>query len=356
MPKVVIGMSGGIDSTIAAYLLSKQGYNVLGIHLRTWDSRDENGNCGSDRDWLDVQESCSSLGIPCKSLNYTKEYWTMVFTPFLKQLSSSASPNPDINCNSKIKFGTLYDYCMEKENADYISSGHYARIINNRLLKGVDPVKDQSYYLSTLKYHQLSKILFPLGSLTKDYVKQIAQSLGMEKILKRRESMGICFIGKRNFNNFIQEYLHTHAGHFVNEEGKIIGVHNGIELYTLGQKAKIGGYCSKLYVADKDPRTNRILVVPKSHPLLISQTSLFEPAWINEAPSESESLTIKHQYRMSPTPVSISKCNHDRIYKIVFHNSQTCVTPGQHVTVYRGDCVLGGGPVSGVYPRFPDMW
>jgi tRNA (5-methylaminomethyl-2-thiouridylate)-methyltransferase len=348
MARVIIGMSGGIDSTIAAYLLSKQGYNVMGIHLRTWDSKDETGGCMNDRDWEDVQESCSILKIPCKSLNYTKEYWTMVFTPFLKQLSFSVSPNPDVHCNTMIKFGTFYDYCIQQENADYVASGHYARIINNQLLKGVDVKKDQSYYLSGLKHHQLNKILFPVGDLTKDYVKQIAKSLGMEKLLKKRESMGICFIGKRNFNNFIQEYIDTRAGNFIDQDGNIIGSHSGIELYTLGQKAKIGGSRYKLYVADKDPKSNRILVVPQSHPLLTTKTALFEPIWINDAPLDSELITIKHRYRQEPTPASISGAH------ITFTNPQESVTPGQHITVYRKDCALGGGPISGNFPRFSD--
>jgi tRNA-specific 2-thiouridylase len=346
MARVIIGMSGGIDSTIAAYLLSKQGYTVIGVHLRTWDSRDETGQCMNDRDWHDVQESCSILKIPCKSLDYTKEYWTSVFTPFLKQLSSSASPNPDVFCNSRIKFGTFYDYCIQKENADYVASGHYARIINNQLLKGIDVKKDQSYYLSGLKYHQLSKILFPVGDLTKDQVKQIAKSLGMDKLLTRRESMGICFIGKRNFNNFIQEYIETKTGNFIDQDGKIIGTHSGLELYTLGQKAKISGSISKLYVADKDPKSNRILVVPKCHPLLTTKTAFFEPTWIKDAPLESELLTVKHRYRQEPTPACISNA------KITFKYPQESVTPGQHITVYRQEFVLGGGSISGNYPRF----
>ena len=349
MVKVVIGMSGGIDSTIAAYLLSKR-FNVIGIHLCTWDSRDENGQCNLKRDWEDVQESCSILGIPCKSINYTKEYWTMVFTPFLKQLSLSGSPNPDIYCNSKIKFGTFYDYCMQKENADYVATGHYARISNMKLLKGIDSTKDQSYYLSNLKYDQLGKIMFPLGNLTKQKVREIARSIGLDKLIQKRESMGICFIGKRNFHDFIQEYIPTSPGYFVNQNGENLGLHDGIELYTIGQKARLGGSKTRLYVADKDPKTSRILLVPQFHPLLFCKSSIFEPFWIHGPPDQSLNLTIKHRYRMSPTPALINLNPTNTV--IIFKEPQDSVAPGQHVTVYNGDQVLGGGPISTDYPRF----
>ncbi|KAJ2998075.1 hypothetical protein HDV02_004900 [Globomyces sp. JEL0801] len=238
-------MSGGVDSSVSALLLKKMGYDVLGVYMRNWDNRDENGVCPSEQDWMDVKQTCDKLKIPCEQVDLSKEYWTMVFDPFLDLLASGATPNPDVGCNQFIKFGAFLEKCKDLYQINQIAFGHYAQkqtkleSLDCQLLKAIDQTKDQTYYLSQISQQSLQKTIFPIGHLLKSQVKEIARLNGLEKISSKRESMGICFIGKRPFGSFVSEYIQQTPGHIVTLEGEIVGTHQGLSSFTIGQNARI---------------------------------------------------------------------------------------------------------------------
>nr|XP_033815306.1 mitochondrial tRNA-specific 2-thiouridylase 1 isoform X3 [Geotrypetes seraphini] len=314
MRRVVCAMSGGVDSAVAALLLKRRGYQVMGVFMKNWDSVDERGICTSDRDYDDAYEVCQKLDIPFHQVSYVKEYWHEVFSYLLNEYEKGWTPNPDIICNKHIKFNYFIRYALDKLGADAIATGHYARtsqedkevfqqqhvkrpegLFRNRfevrnavkLLQGADHVKDQTFFLSQISQDALRKTIFPLGGLTKDFVKKMAAEADFQHVLTKKESMGICFIGERNFENFILDYLEPKPGKFISiEDGNVIGSHKGWFLYTLGQRARIGGQQSAWFVVDKDISSGTVFVAPsRDHPALYRELLRTDRVhWIAEEP------------------------------------------------------------------------
>ncbi|XP_008291021.1 mitochondrial tRNA-specific 2-thiouridylase 1 isoform X2 [Stegastes partitus] len=301
MRHVVCAMSGGVDSSVAALLLKRRGYSVTGVFMKNWDSLDESGTCATERDCEDAYRVCQSLDIPFHQVSYVKEYWHDVFSNLLKEYEKGGTPNPDIICNKHIKFNHFHKYAIDTLGADAMATGHYARTsqeddevfqqphipppttlfrdrfeIRNpvRLYIGADRLKDQTFFLSQISQEALKRTMFPLAGLTKEFVKKIAAEAGFDHVLKKKESMGICFIGKREFENFILEYLEPKPGNFVSiEDGTVLGKHRGWFTLTLGQRARIGGLKKSMFVVDKDIVTGDVLVAPDTnHPHLYRDT------------------------------------------------------------------------------------
>lgn len=356
--RVVVGMSGGVDSSVAAYLLKQQGYDVIGVFMKNWDDTDEFGHCTAEEDFQDVRRVCEQIGIPYYTVNFEKEYMEKVFQYFLDEYKRGRTPNPDVMCNREIKFGELLDKVMDL-GADYIATGHYARVEYRdgayRLLRGVDTNKDQSYFLNALNQHQLSKTMFPLGSLTKPQVREIAEKAGLATA-KKKDSTGICFIGERNFREFLQNYLPAKPGNIETVDGEVIGRHDGLMYYTLGQRQGlgIGGGHGKTgqpwFVVDKDLERNVLIVAEGAgHPRLYS-TSLIatDVNWISgKEPESSFTCTAKFRYRQPDQGVTVHLREGNTV-EVVFDQPQKAVTPGQAVVFYNGEECLGGGIIDQV--------
>ena len=350
--RVVVGMSGGVDSSVAALLLKEQGYDVVGVFMKNWEEEDENGACPAEDDWADVREVCGRIGIPYYSVNFAKEYWDRVFAYFLKEYQGGRTPNPDVLCNREIKFRAFLDFAMTL-GASRMATGHFVRSdARGRLLKGTDPNKDQSYFLYMVHASQLQKSLFPVGSLTKTEVRRIAADRGLP-VSAKKDSTGVCFIGERNFKKFLSEYLPAQPGDMVSTEGEIVGRHDGLMYYTLGQRRGLGiggrGDGRSWFVVGKDLSANRLLVAQgEDHPLLYSTRCLAEDVtWVGEPPiREGETLrcTAKFRYRQPDQDVEVRL----QEGQLMIHalSPQRAVTPGQSAVLYLGDECLGGGIVT----------
>lgn len=356
--RVVVGMSGGVDSSVTAYLLKQQGYDVIGIFMKNWDDTDEFGHCTAEDDFQDVRRVCEQIGIPYYTVNFEKEYMEKVFQYFLDEYKRGRTPNPDVMCNREIKFGELLDKVMDL-GADYIATGHYARVEFRdgayRLLRGVDSNKDQSYFLNALDQHQLSKTMFPLGSLTKPQVREIAEKAGLATA-KKKDSTGICFIGERNFREFLQNYLPAKPGDIETVDGEVIGRHDGLMYYTLGQRQGlgIGGGHGKTgepwFVVDKDLERNVLIVAEGAgHPRLYSTRLIATDVnWISgKEPASSFTCTAKFRYRQPDQGVTVHLREGNTV-EVVFDQPQKAVTPGQAVVFYNGEECLGGGTIDRV--------
>ncbi|MGQ7277016.1 tRNA 2-thiouridine(34) synthase MnmA [Brevibacillus thermoruber] len=356
--RVVVGMSGGVDSSVTAYLLKQQGYDVIGIFMKNWDDTDEFGHCTAEDDFQDVRRVCEQIGIPYYTVNFEKEYMEKVFQYFLDEYKRGRTPNPDVMCNREIKFGELLDKVMDL-GADYIATGHYARVEFRdgayRLLRGVDSNKDQSYFLNALDQHQLSKTMFPLGSLTKPQVREIAEKAGLATA-KKKDSTGICFIGERNFREFLQNYLPAKPGDIETVDGEVIGRHDGLMYYTLGQRQGlgIGGGHGKTgepwFVVDKDLERNVLIVAEGAgHPRLYSTRLIATDVnWISgKEPASSFTCTAKFRYRQPDQGVTVHLREGNTV-EVVFDQPQKAVTPGQAVVFYNGEECLGGGIIDRV--------
>lgn len=356
--KVVLGMSGGVDSSVAAILLKEQGYDVIGVFMKNWEEKDDNGICLSEEDYKDVIAVAEQLEIPYYSVNFVKEYWDKVFTYFLNEYKRGRTPNPDVMCNKEIKFRAFLDYAM-KIGADYVATGHYARIIHEEkdgniksvMLRGVDDNKDQTYFLCQLNQEQLEKVLFPLGSYTKPQIREIAEKYNL-KTAKKKDSTGICFIGERNFNEFLSKYLPAKKGNIVNTEGKILGRHNGLMYYTIGQRKGIGigntkeGTGEPWFVVDKDLEKNELVVTQGDNSVLYS-TGLIATDFnfINKDEITFPlNCTVKYRYRQDDSKAVINKLNENE-YEVIFDKPQKAVTLGQIVVAYNGEKCLGGGVI-----------
>ena len=356
--KVVLGMSGGVDSSVAAILLKEQGYDVIGVFMKNWEEKDDNGVCLSEEDYKDVIAVAEQLEIPYYSVNFVKEYWDKVFTYFLNEYKRGRTPNPDVMCNKEIKFRAFLDYAM-KIGADYVATGHYARIIHEEkdgniksvMLRGVDDNKDQTYFLCQLNQEQLEKVLFPLGSYTKPQIREIAEKYNL-KTAKKKDSTGICFIGERNFNEFLSKYLPAKKGNIVNTEGKILGRHNGLMYYTIGQRKGIGigntkeGTGEPWFVVDKDLEKNELVVAQGDNSVLYS-TGLIATDFnfINKDEITFPlNCTVKYRYRQDDSKAVINKLNENE-YEVIFDKPQKAVTLGQIVVAYNGEKCLGGGVI-----------
>ncbi len=349
-PKIAIGISGGVDSAVSAYLLKKQGYDVMGVFMKNWNEEDENGVCTADQDFEDVRRVCDKIGIPYYSVNFAREYWERVFSLFLEEYKAGRTPNPDVLCNKEIKFKAFLDFCMDI-GAEEIATGHYCRVNKwdgTRLLKGRDSRKDQSYFLCTLKAEQLERVEFPIGGYTKEYVRQIARDAGLP-VADKKNSTGICFIGERNFRKFLQGYLPAQPGEMRTTAGEYIGMHQGLMYYTLGQRRglNIGGRGTgeRWFVVDKDLKNNILYVEQgEDSPKLYSRVcAVGSFSFVNPMDVKEFDCTAKFRYRQPDQKVHVY-VEGDHVL-IEAREKQRAVTPGQYAVLYSGDECLGGGPV-----------
>jgi tRNA-specific 2-thiouridylase len=350
---IMVGMSGGVDSSIAAYMLQQAGHRVEGIFMNNWESDDNHtDDCPAATDIADAQAVCDRLGIELHVVNFTTEYWQTVFTHFLQEYRVGRTPNPDILCNKEIKFKAFLHYARHR-GAHYIATGHYARLSHSaqsmHLHKGIDPQKDQSYFLHALDKEQLAHSIFPIGHLLKSDVRAMAKKLGLKNHAKK-DSTGICFIGERKFKTFLSHYLPAQPGMIETLTGEIIGQHDGLMFYTLGQRQglHIGGRRGKIeqpwYVAKKDIPNNKLIVVQgNQHPALFTTSlTMHTIHWINDPPSLPLATHAKTRYRQSDQSCTIDPLASHR-YLVTFTHPQRAVTPGQSIVFYQGDICLGGG-------------
>ncbi len=363
LPRVVVGLSGGVDSAVSAYLLKQQGYEVIGIFMKNWEDDDDSAYCSSNIDFVDAAAVADVLGIEIEHVNFAAEYKDRVFSEFLREYQAGRTPNPDILCNAEIKFKSFLDHAM-RLGAEKIATGHYCRVRLNEhtgrheLLKGLDPSKDQSYFLHRLNQAQLSKTLFPVGELPKTEVRRIAAEIGLPNA-KKKDSTGICFIGERPFRDFLNRYIQKAPGPIRDDRGREIGQHVGLSFYTLGQRqglgiggvkdkgaAKGGGEHAPWFVARKDVATNTLWVVQgHDHPWLLSpQLTAQDLSWVAGEPPAPGAYAAKTRYRqadaachLAPTP--------DGGVLLDFAEAQWAVTPGQSAVLYDGEVCLGGGVI-----------
>ncbi len=356
--RVVLGMSGGVDSSVSALLLKEAGYDVIGLFMKNWDEKDEFGVCTAEDDSHDARMVASQLDIPFYTINFEEEYWDRVFTYFLDEYKKGRTPNPDVMCNQEIKFNAFLDYALKLE-ADYIAMGHYARVEERdgefHLLRGIDNNKDQSYFLSRISQDALKKSLFPIGNLEKSKVRIIAEENNLYTA-KKKDSTGVCFIGERDFDKFLDQYLLSKEGDIVDIEGNVVGRHSGIIHYTLGQRKGIGiggkGSGEPWFVAGKNLKKNIIYAVQgKDHEALFSKSLISEsPSWIlGKEPAFPLKCTAKFRYRQSDIPVTVHKLDNGNLH-IVYDNPVKAVTPGQAAVLYDGDICLGGSIIQSIEP------
>ncbi|HEX2530759.1 MAG TPA: tRNA 2-thiouridine(34) synthase MnmA [Burkholderiaceae bacterium] len=367
--KVVIGMSGGVDSSVSAWLLKEQGYEVIGLFMKNWEDDDDSEYCSSRQDWIDAASVADVVGVDIEAVNFAAEYKERVFAEFLREYQAGRTPNPDVLCNAEIKFKAFLDHAM-KLGADLIATGHYARVREVgsggdagrfELLKARDAGKDQSYFLHRLNQTQLAKTLFPLGEIEKTEVRRIAERLKLPNA-KKKDSTGICFIGERPFREFLNRYLSYQPGPMKTPEGEVVGEHVGLSFYTLGQRKGIGlggmkshrnqnGDSDPWYVAKKDIAANTLYVVQgHDHPWLLSASLEAEQAsWVaGEAPHD-ERLSAKTRYRQADMACNFSPTG-TNAFSLRFAVPQWAATPGQSAVLYQGDVCLGGGIIAAAGP------
>ncbi len=347
---IVVGMSGGVDSSVAAWLLKQQGYQVTGVFMKNWED-DDDEHCPARQDFLDVLAVADIIGVDIEAVNFSQEYRERVFAYFLREYQSGRTPNPDVLCNAEIKFKAFLDYALSL-GAERIATGHYARVVHgptSALLRAVDETKDQSYFLYRLNQYQLSHTLFPLGELRKTEVRDIAHRIGLPNAAKK-DSTGICFIGERPFREFLQRYLPVTPGEMQTPEGRLVGRHQGLMYYTIGQRQGlgIGGAGEPWFVAGKDMASNTLIVVQGHEHSLLYRDSLVadDLSWVaGAAPEQMESLSAKTRYRQSDAPCRLGMIGPDRL-RLEFDAPQWAVTAGQSAVLYAGDVCLGGGIIS----------
>ncbi|MDF2909126.1 MAG: tRNA 2-thiouridine(34) synthase MnmA [Sporolactobacillus laevolacticus] len=358
--RVVIGMSGGVDSSVAALLLKQKGYDVVGIFMKNWDDTDENGVCTATEDYEDVVRVSNQIGIPYYAVNFEKQYWDRVFTYFLDEYKLGRTPNPDVMCNKEIKFKAFLDHAMAL-GADYVATGHYARVEKRdgrvAMIRAVDENKDQTYFLNQLSQEQISKVMFPLGDLEKPEVREIAREHHLATA-EKKDSTGICFIGERNFKQFLSTYLPANRGEIRTIDGELKGYHDGLMYYTNGQRQGlgIGGPGGPWFVCGKDLKQNILYVAPGAdHPALYSQGLIADNVnWITGAPKERVfHCTAKFRYRQKDRPVMVHVLEDGRL-EVVFDELEWAVTPGQSVVFYDYDVCLGGGTISTILNQGTD--
>ncbi len=347
--RVVVGMSGGVDSSVAAWLLKEQGYEVIGLFMKNWEDDDDSEYCSSRQDWVDAASVADVIGIEIEAVNFAAEYRERVFAEFLREYSAGRTPNPDVLCNAEIKFRAFLDFAMQM-GAEHIATGHYARSTTDpvRLLRGLDTNKDQSYFLHRLTSKQLERVLFPLGEMPKPQVRAMAERIGLSNAGKK-DSTGICFIGERPFRAFLNQYLPTQPGPMETPDGQVIGEHVGLSFYTLGQRRGIGmggradAGGEPWYVLAKNLERNALVVGQgHDHPMLLSpRVRADQMHWIAGVPAEGP-ITAKTRYRQADAPCRITALEGDTI-ELTFDEPQWAVTPGQSLVLYQGDVCLGGG-------------
>lgn len=352
--KVVVGISGGVDSSVAALLLKEQGYDVVGIFMKNWDDTDENGVCTAEKDFEDAVAIANQIGIPYYSINFEKEYYDRVFTYFLDEYKKGRTPNPDIMCNKEIKFKAFLDYAKNL-GADYVATGHYARVDRSGdetlMLRGLDSNKDQTYFLSQLSQDQIKDVLFPVGELDKSEVRKIAKKHDLATA-EKKDSTGICFIGERDFNEFLSNYLPAQPGNIVDTHGKIMGKHDGLMYHTIGQRRGlgIGGEGEAWFVCGKDLDKNELIVCQgSSNPLLFSNklyASEFSTVTDKKIPSEFD-CTAKFRYRQKDINAHVKVLDDNHIE--VTYDDTKAVTPGQAAVFYVDEVCVGSAIIDEVY-------
>ena len=363
--RVVVGMSGGVDSSVTAWLLKQQGYDVLGLFMKNWEDDDDSEYCSTRQDWLDAASVADVVGVDIEAVNFAAEYKDRVFADFLREYSAGRTPNPDVLCNAEIKFKAFLDHAMAM-GADLIATGHYARVrevahpdgARYELLKAVDDTKDQSYFLHRLNQAQLSRTLFPLGEIPKTRVREIARDLGLPNAAKK-DSTGICFIGERPFREFLNRYLPSQPGPIVTEQGQRVGTHHGLSFYTLGQRKGLGiggvrgrqhadGTGPVWYVARKELATNTLVIVEgHEHPWLLSGSlAAGQASWVAGRAPLPGSYAGKTRYRQADAPCVLDRPGADS-FALTFSEPQWAVTPGQSAVLYDGEVCLGGGIITG---------
>ena len=365
MKKVVVGISGGVDSSVAALLLKQQGYDVIGLFMRNWDTSvngDILGNpnlnndiCPQEEDYNDAKAVCEKIGIPLHRVDFVKEYWDNVFEYFLDELKKGRTPNPDIMCNKYIKF----DYFIreaEKLGADYVATGHYAKIENGQLMRSKDQNKDQTYFLSQVTHDQLKNILFPLGDIEKSEVRKIALENELS-VAKKKDSTGICFIGERNFKGFLENYLPNMPGKIINlDTNEVVGEHIGLMYYTIGQRRglDIGGTDDRMFVVGKNLDKNELYVaIGEDNPYLYSDSCIIDTINFN-CDDRPTKCTAKFRYRAKDYPVTLEYLENGEIR--VNYDNIKAVTPGQACVFYDGEKCLGGGIIKTVCKNGEKVW
>jgi len=363
--RVVVGLSGGVDSAVTAWLLKQQGHEVIGIFMKNWEDDDDSGYCSSNIDFVDAAAVADVIGIEIEHVNFAAEYKDRVFAEFLREYSSGRTPNPDILCNAEIKFKAFLDHAI-RLGAEKIATGHYARVRLNaptqrhELLKGLDPAKDQSYFLHRLNQAQLANTLFPVGELLKTEVRRIALDIGLPNA-KKKDSTGICFIGERPFRDFLNRFIAKEPGPIKNDRGHTIGEHVGLSFYTLGQRQGLGigglkvkgaqrgsGDHAPWFVARKDMAHNTLWVVQgHEHPWLQSNALAAQNAsWVAGHAPKPGMMAAKTRYRQADAPCTLQH-NDAGTFSLSFPQAQWAVTPGQSAVLYDGDVCLGGGIIAG---------
>ena len=361
--RIVVGLSGGVDSAVSAWLLKQQGHEVIGVFMKNWEDDDDSATCSSRQDWLDAVSVADVIGIDIEHVNFAAEYKDRVFAEFLLEYEAGRTPNPDILCNAEIKFKAFLDHAM-RLGADKIATGHYARVRLNdatgrhELLKGLDPLKDQSYFLHRLNQAQLAKTMFPVGELPKTEVRRIAAEIGLPNA-KKKDSTGICFIGERPFREFLNRYIQKAPGPIRDDQGREIGQHVGLSFYTLGQRqglgiggvkekgaAKGGGEHAPWFVARKDVPGNTLWVVPgHDHPWLLSpELQAQDASWVAGCSPAPGRYAAKTRYRQTDAPCLL-EAQGENGFALAFAQAQWAVTPGQSAVLYDGDVCLGGGVI-----------
>ena len=350
--RIVVGMSGGVDSAVSALLLKRAGHDVIGVFMKNWEEKDDEGVCTATADWQDVQACCEKIDIPYYSVNFAKEYRERVFSLFLDEYRKGRTPNPDVLCNREIKFKAFLDFAM-KLGAERLATGHFCRLREEadgvKLLRGVDANKDQSYFLYMLTQPPLRRAVFPVGGLTKGEVRALAEEAGLP-VAKKRDSTGVCFIGERDFKPFLQGFLPAQPGPMVTEAGETIGRHDGLMYYTLGQRRGLGiggqkgGDGGRWFVIEKDLENNRLVVAQgeDSPRLYTTHCRASQATWIaGRAPAASFDCTAKYRYRQPDQRVHVEVGEGGELL-VTACEPQRAVTPGQSVVLYDGEVCLGG--------------
>jgi tRNA-specific 2-thiouridylase len=352
--RVVVGLSGGVDSAVAAWLLKQQGYEVVGLFMKNWEDDDDGQYCSSRQDWLDAASVADVIGIDLEAVNFAAEYKDRVFAEFLREYAAGRTPNPDVLCNAEIKFKAFLDHAL-RLGAEQIATGHYARVRETdhgfELLRGVDANKDQSYFLHRLNQTQLARALFPVGELCKPQVRELARSIGLPNAAKR-DSTGICFIGERPFREFLNRYLPRTPGPIRTPDGRVVGEHVGLAFYTIGQRKGIGvggrrdGSGEPWFVARKEMAANTLWIVQgHDHPWLLTRSlQASDVTWVEDPPALAARVTAKTRYRQTDADCVLTKIEAD-VLELDFPTPQWAVTPGQSAVIYDGELCCGGAVI-----------
>ncbi len=358
MAKIVVGMSGGVDSSLTAALLKEQGHEVIGLFMRNWKETDEMGCCTADEDFQDVKDVCNKIGIPYYSVDFSEEYYDRVFKHFVEEYKKGRTPNPDVLCNKEIKFDTFLKYAL-KTGADYVATGHYCNVEHrdgkSYLVRAQDDNKDQTYFLNQLTSDQLNKVLFPIGNIDKPTVRELAKKYNLSTA-EKKDSTGICFIGERNFRKFLSEYIPMKPGKMMTVDGKVVGEHQGVFYYTIGQRRGLGiggkqdGNGARWFVLDKDVEKNILYVSQGEMDILFHnclETDDFN--FIPEKPLETEFdclVRIRHRQALQKAKCIVKPAGG---VKLIFNEKQRAIAEGQYAVVYRDKYCLGGGVIERKY-------